>query len=571
MLVLLCGGVTYADDVLWKSLETELQRSAVELRLPGQLPPYYIGYRVNDVKQDRIVASFGGLLTKESHHNRYLRVALRVGDRSFDNGNFICPLYGSSTTPADFTGLPLEDDEYALRQSIWLVTDGTYKKALAVFARKQASIQNQQPRDTIPDFAPAAVCTLLQPLAPEAFDEAYWQDAVAELSGVFRSFPQIRESRVELTFTRGRQYWLDTDLNRSRRNDRIAALEVYATTQRKDGTIGEEMLGFYAPGPDELDMAAMLSEIRAWADTLCRQSHLEVGEGYSGPVLFLDQAAAELVFHILGKGIADPRAPRYESEAVEQGQGERALGGLADRFGHKVTARMLSVHDDAGREHYQGRMLVGHYAVDDEGVVPQRVNVVTDGKLTGYYMSRTPTKQVRVSNGHGRNWLEPYGGRIVGMPANMIIESSAGSTRAELLDQLISLAREYGNTQALIVTRLRPSSYESENDDAPRYARKPAEKKPLLSPAVTAYLVDVATRKMRLCRGMDFSSVTGRVLRDIVATGDRPYVYNVLYRERDNAIPVSVVTPALLVDDLDLVPRDERAVRPPIIKHPFFK
>ena len=65
---------------------------------------------------------------------------------------------------SDQTPLPLDDDYYAIRQALWIVTDGTYKKALERLARKIATLQNQPRKDTVPDFIQIEATKSFEPI-----------------------------------------------------------------------------------------------------------------------------------------------------------------------------------------------------------------------------------------------------------------------------------------------------------------------------------------------------------------------------------------------------------------------
>ena len=132
------------DRALLRALKDEMQRSVTDLKLENQSPPYYLAYRIVDDTKIAIKASYGGLLFSDESRSRNLYIDLRVGNYQLDNSNFLCQTSGSRIIESDRIQLPVEDDYFALRQAIWLVTDGTYKRALEKLARKKAYLQNKQ-------------------------------------------------------------------------------------------------------------------------------------------------------------------------------------------------------------------------------------------------------------------------------------------------------------------------------------------------------------------------------------------------------------------------------------------
>ncbi len=568
-----------ADDlgntVLMQAMNDELNRTMADLRIVNQDRPYYVAYRATDELVTEIQAGFGGLISSASNKNRHLWVDLRVGSQAMDNSNFLSEAGGPSAIESDQTGLPLDDDYYALRQSIWLVTDGTYKKALERLSRKKAVIQNRQAKDSLPDFSPVNPCVEIEPEPSAVPDRPQWESRIKEISKIFQQYPDIDESSVTMRVDRGSRYFLDSEGGRSRAAIGRVAIEVLAKTRSIDGDPLEDFIGFYAQTVDGLPAWDRIHQaVAAMAETLSLASRLKKEEGYSGPVLFLGQAAAELMFQALAKGVSDPRAPLKENDMVSRNANPDNLGALSDRMGRKVLPEFMSAYDDPGLKRWGEVNLVGGFTIDDQGVRAQRVDLVKDGKLTGLLMSRSPIKKIGVTNGHARFRNETYGGRACGMPGVMVVESRVNQTSDELMAELIATAKEYGNQYALIVSRLTPTRPKSTPEQYLRWFMPPAGAgdKPVLSAPSVCYRVDVETGKAELVRGLDFSGVTTRVLRDISAVSRDPYVYNFTYHDSDgNDLPTSVIAPAVLIDEMDLVTKETKPIKAPVLSHPFFK
>ena len=69
----------------------------------------------------------------------------------------------------------------------------------------------------------------------------------------------------------------------------------------------------------------------------------------------------------------------------------------------RVLPASVSLIDDPGAKDYKGTLLVGGYAIDEEGVPGQKVTIVDAGKLKDLLMSRRPGPDFGKSNGHGRS------------------------------------------------------------------------------------------------------------------------------------------------------------------------
>jgi len=576
-LVLVCAQAAEIPDstALYRAASDELARSIKKLQIDKQTRPYYISYRIEDSYVTEIRSQFGSMIYSGDDHSRDVYVNVRVGSYDLDNSGFICQTRSMNLIDSDNTPLPIEDDYYAIRQALWIVTDGTYKKALERYARKIATLQNKPRKDTVPDFARVEKNRVFEPTRTHDIDNDYWEEITCRISDVFKDFPLIHESEATfrtLTMTR---YFLDTEGNQSRTVQKLSMIEVMAKTQSKDGDPLENRIGFYGFEPEDLpDMPLLIKTVQSMAETLSLQVNLEKEEDYSGPVLFTGQAAAELFFQILGKGISDPKTPLFENEMLAQSAASE-LGTLTKRMGRRVMSTFLSAIDDPTIISWHNTPLVGHFTVDDEGVLAQPVEVAIEGKLLSVLMSRTPTKRVPMTNGHARYRDEDYGPRTIGMPSNLIITPNEQYQTEDLGAMLLDICRDYDIPYGIVITRIMPSKSLTLKDRYMRYFQKMSGgsgEKGILSMPVTAYRIDVAKEEVTLIRGLDFADVTTRVLRDIIAVGTEDYVYNFLYRdENGNAYPMSVVAPTVLVEEMDLEGTDATSTKLPILSHPFFR
>jgi hypothetical protein len=74
--------------------------------------------------------------------------------------------------------------------------------------------------------------------------------------------------------------------------------------------------------------------------------------------------------------------------------------------------------------------------------------------------------------------------------------------------------------------------------------------------------------KEQLVRGATIAQLSVRALREILATGNRSWVYGFAAPSNGFAIPTSVVAPSLLFEDIEVKKRSEPNKRPPLIPRP---
>src|SRR6185312_12252170 len=115
-------------------------------------------------------------------------------------------------------------------------------------------------------------------------------------------------------------------------------------------------------------------------------------------------------------------------------RGENEGQTFTKMVGKQVLPRFLSVEDDPTLASLGGIELSGNYNYDDEGEKGEKVELISNGILKQFLMSRLPVKGFEHSNGHGRaqDGLMP-----VGRQGNLIVRSSKTVPEAKLRQALI--------------------------------------------------------------------------------------------------------------------------------------
>jgi TldD protein len=501
-----------SNDPTLKAMQDELDREKSLLVLPGMQRPYFIEYRLDDLDSYEALASYGALTREEANHQRVARVTVRVGDYTID----------SSTGRGDGVAAlaPRDNNPEALRYAFWIATDTAYKNALHAYAAKQAALKSFQTPQMEHDFAEAKAVVHIAPLVMMDLDRKEWKRRMIEASGLFATAPEVRASADQVQY--------------SVANIRAVAVNRYLVNT--EGTVVRQGYTGYSAGisvggqaPDGMRLsrdngttAADAKELETWPvfrqrviDDLksleaLRTAPLVPAEDYHGPILFSGDAASDVMQHLF--------VPNVEADRPAMGTTARTTGAYASSYKSRVLPTMLSVTDDPLMTKFAGKTLLGAYAVDDEGVPAQSVDIVVKGILQNYLIGREPVKDFPLSNGHGR--------AAAGQPAHSragitIVKSSEAIPVNELNKRLLAMAKEQGRDVYSVETLA----------DA-------------LAPRLL-YRVHPDGSK-ELVRGAVFDELDNRSLRsDIVAIGDDPYVSNSL-----GAISQTVIAPSLLFDDI---------------------
>jgi len=572
------GKLAGEPDVVLRAMRDELTRNASDLRLGELEKPYYLEYEVGDVVALEIDASFGALVHSQYERSRPARVAVRVGSYDVDSSEFV----GQRSWFANFSPargrLVLDNDYAALRRDLWLATDNSYKQALEQIAAKRAALRNTEEKEPAPDFAPTPATTFLPPAKPvPALECKKWEDLTRRLSALFRAYPQIETSRIELRIATGTSYFLTSEGTTIREPGTSARLVAQASTHAADGMPLSDFASFYGNAVDELPAEARAAAaVNAMAKRLSERAAARVLDKYAGPVLFSDQASGELFARILAPELSGQRPPLC-ADPRTSAMTHSSL--VADRIGRPVLPENFSVVDDPGKTTFRGEPLAGNYRFDDEGVPAQAVRLVDKGVLKTLLMSRRPRKEIPAANGHGRR----MGGGIDALVANLFIQASGGKSDAELEHDLRKSAKDAGLEYGIRIARMDDRTLSGSDGLALMMSGARGRQASPLGTALLVYKVYVKDGHKELVRGLSLQDFGLRTLKEIRAAGRDLTVNNTAASSASlaamfswasgmgaDSVPAAVIAPAVLFPDLELSQQALQPEKPPLLPHPFF-
>lgn len=537
------------ESPVMSAMIDELARSMKELRLKDQPAPYYIEYEVWDRAQTRVTARLGALVEDLNGRNRSLRVNVRVGSYDFDSSLFNAPGAGSggvvSLASDGSISAPLDDDYDAMRRQIWLATDAAYKRAVGVFARKQAAFQNRAGGgDVVPDFSREVPAQTVASGHPLQFVNRDWPARARQISAVFAAVPAIEASDVSVADTRGTRYYVNSEGAKVVAPLEMATLRVSAETKATDGTsirdmftVVEKQLRDMPPVPE------LVARARALADRLAALRTAPVAEEYAGPILLEGQASAELVSQVLLQPLLARRPPESAGRGGRGGTPPPVTPFLR-RIGLRVLTEPFSVMDTPSLTQFEGRPVPGSYLVDDYGIKPKDVSLVEKGRLVTLLTGRTPLKGFLNSSGHTR------GGDV--QPSVIQIQSAEAIPAAELRSKYLELLKTQDREFGYILRGLAaPGEVPGGGGGGP----------------VVLHGVKVTRDgKEELVRGLRLTSVAPASFRDLMdASRERT-----LYSFRATSVDaISVIVPNLVFEELELQQTREIAQKPPVVKSPL--
>jgi len=539
------AGAQQGTPVLLDAMTGELHRAFTSLGKQGdekQLPPYFMSYSVSDSSAVSIRAQFGALADSSSERVRVADVQIRLGDPKLDN------THGTHRSSGVHSfQLPLSDDAAALRRALWLGTNSGYGSALDNYLRVKTEAQvRAKEEDSSPDFSQEKPQTsIVKPAPPVVVDRAAWEQRVRGLSKIFREFPDVYQNIVMLTVQNETDYFVSSEGSRVISPHQAARLVVFAVTRADDGMDLYRAQTFEAetvaglPAQPELDAA-----MRELGKSLEALRRAPVTEPFNGPAILSGRAAAVFFHEVLGHRLEGQR-----QRGDEEGQT------FTKELNKEVLPPFLSVADDPTVERFQQTWLSGTYDYDDEGQKAQRVDLIQDGVLKTFLMSRLPIASFAGSNGHGR----AQSGRMpTGRQGNLIVTSTKQVPEAELHRQLIEEAKKQGKPYGLYFEDISSGFAVTQRSSPQAFSVVP----------LVVWRVYVDGRPDELVRGVSIVGTPLAAMKRILVTGDKSEVFNGECGAESGTIPVSAVAPSMLLSEMETQRQPQGTARPPILPIP---
>jgi predicted Zn-dependent protease len=534
-----------ATPVLLDAMSTELHRAFTSLGKPGdekQPSPYFLSYSVRDNDGVFVMAQYGALTRSAASRERMADVQVRIGDPKLDN------THGDHRASAvNSLQLPLGDDRQALARTLWLATNAGYATALDNFLRVKTESQvRAREEDNSPDFSQQQPQTAIQaPARKIEMDRSAWEKRVTALSKVFREFPDVYQNAAILSVANGTTYFVSSEGSKIVTPNVSARLMVLAVTRADDGMDLFRAQTFEAETPDGLPSQDKLeAAARELGKSLEALRKAPLTEPFDGPAILSGRAAAVFFHEVLGHRLEGQR-----QRGDEEGQT------FTKELNKDVLPSFLSVADDPTITNFKGTWLSGTYAYDDEGQKARRVDLIQDGVLKTFLMSRLPIASFSDSNGHGR----AQAGRVpTGRQGNLIVTSTKTETEADLRKQLVEEAKKQGKPFGLYFEDI-SSGFALTTRSSPQAFQ--------VIPLVV-YRVYVDGRPDELVRGVSIVGTPLAAMKRILATGDKSEVFNGECGAESGTIPVSAVAPAMLVSEMETQRQPQGTARPPILPIP---
>jgi TldD protein len=533
--------------LLIDTMEAELHRAMGSLGNTAtdatqQPKPYFLSYAVSDSDGIVMSAQFGAIAVSNESRRRMADVQVRLGTPAEDNTHGDHRNSALTTVP-----LPLTDDGDALARSLWFATNRGYARALDGYLKVKTEQQvRAKEEDGSADFSSEKPASDLLPSPPAlVVDRNAWQDRLRELSGIFKQYPDVFFNNVTLEASTETDYFVSSEGAKVATPNHVARLIIVARTRAADGMDLFRAETFEADEVGHLpDQKTLTDKTIAMAKNLEALREAPVTEPFNGPAILSGRASAVFFHEVLGHRLEGQR-----QRGDDEGQTFTKL------LGKQILPSFLSVSDDPTLATFDGVSLSGHYSYDDEGQPARRVDLIKDGVLDTFLMSRLPIASFSISNGHGR---AEVGHMPTGRQGNLIVTSTKTVSDTELREMLKAEAKKQGKAYGLyfedissgfaVTTRRSPQAFQ-------------------VIPLVV-YRVYVDGRPDELVRGVSIVGTPQAALNRILATNNKQDIFNGICGAESGSIPVSAVAPAMLVSEIETQRQAQGTARPPILPPP---
>ena len=524
-------------------LKSELDREFTTLKAKGDPAPYYMAYEVTEDQTDTASAAGGALIEDVHQHGRGVDTTIRVGTPKFDNYH---PYKGNRVRFTTLTSLSLDDKPDQIRRALWEETNRVYRSAsrrllqLKTDQELLAAEPNQEA-----DFSSQPAQTYSQLPETYRYDMKNWVQKLRGWSAEFREHPKILGSGVSFLAKRQIKTFVNTEGSSIEQGSNFFRIEIKGVALAPDGMDVGLFDTIEASDPAHLPNDKTVSaHVQSVAKKLDALVNAPPAEPIVCPAILSGRASAVFFHEIFGHRVEGQRL-----KDVADGQT------FVKMIGQKILPDFISVDFDPTLRQYKGTDLIGYYDYDDQGVKARPVKVVEDGVLKTFLMSRSPVGQFHESNGHGRRQA---GYEVAARQSNLIVDSSKQVSdqelRAELIDQIKKQNKPYG-----LYFQEVSSGYTTTG----RQGLQAFTVVPLV-----VYRVYPDGRPDELIRGVDIVGTPLASFQKILATSDHFEVFNGFCGAESGSIPVSAVSPAILVSEIETQKKQNAQQKQPLLPRP---
>ncbi len=523
-------------------------RRALRMKVSGFPRPYYSSFLLRDINWFNTWASAGSTYRKRSDHTRNVFCDIRVGSYRYDqtsNGGLLDN--DEDLESMNHITAPIDDRVHdGLRLALWRLSEAKFREALSDYSTKESNrISTPDPNRHLASFLKLKAHRSIKFKRPEKVDEERWTYFCKAASRWLSDLPHVSGSYVEFDASQETKIFVSTENRVIVQHQQIFSLSASMRKLHADGHTIEQELVLNCGSQSELpDLRSFKRALNKKYQQLLKLSRAKTIHAFSGPVL-LYPAPAGLLFH-------EAIGHRLEgSRLLSVGEGQTFKG----QIGKRILNVDLSIRDNPKMKYFRGVRCVGAYDYDDEGTPSRSANLIHDGILMDFLSTRASLNRKKfIPNGHARN--RKYQRPISRMGVT-IVEGKGGLSHQQLKELLLEQIREQKKPFGMIVYETSGGETETTSYDFQAFSGE------------ISYATLIYPDGKEVCvRGVNFVGTPLQALNNIIAIGNELEIDNAYCGAESGFIPVTTISPAILLSNLELQAKDEELVAQNILPRP---
>lgn len=546
--VILIGSLTIGANISYGltteeilgTMHTELTRSMQVLE--EQTPPvHYLSYELTSSQERSISAQWGHATGESDEYSATIDVELRIGSNTLDSSRELPQQSNTYFSPTVSVGI---DSPSSIKQALWSITDNHYKIAKAKFSQLESADQfTTESTREYADFSAGEKYHSVEPALALEWDDA-WNDRIVALSKVFEGAQEIELGVVGLRAELNNVYFTNSEGSKIHQVHRLYSLRMEVRAQTELGARLSRSSIQHGFSLDELPpQDELLAIAKSLRDDVLNLTKSHYVDPYTGPAILSGRASAVFFHEILGH--------RLEGQRLRLARDAQTF---KEKIGEQVLPASFSVNFDPTAHHLGKVPLIGTYRFDNQGIRARNVPVIENGLLTSFLMSRSPLEEFAFSNGHGRKIV---GRAPFARQSNLFVSSTESISSDALKEMLITKVEDAGLEYGLLFEDI-TGGYTFTGRGMPNAFN--------VTPTMV-YKVYVDGSE-ELVRGVDLIGTPLTVFSRILAADDQVDVFNGMCGAESGFIPVSAVSPSILVDQIEVQKKELSQRRPPLLSPP---
>ncbi len=521
-------------------LLNELKRSHTTLKKkkPGV---YYLAYLFRNSRMEGIQGRLGAITHFRKKTKNSAFCDLRVGSYRYDNvqSGGLIPRSSETEEGEDLSLMPQEVHEDAYRHSLWRLTEARYREAAEEYYNKKSrELHYVDLNRDLPAMLKRKPIHHWNYSPMIQIDMDHWANILRKAGDVTRNHSDIKNSFFDFFIHYRQTLMVNSEGSVILQQSQIFELRGYFWLLTANGEGISQEISFITgshldlPGEQEF-----LRKVKEKIQLLQKMEKAPIINAFSGPVL-LDPKPAGLFFHeVVGHRLEGSRLLSLEEGST-----------FRDLKGKRLTPDFIDIIDDPTLDSFGKQATLGFFDYDDEGSKSKSTLLVEKGILKRFLSTASPLPSQRELNGHARNQLSE---RPISRMGNLIVKNRKPVSRDKLKEMFLQEIRKSGKPFGIHIIETLGGETETSSYDFQAFKGE----------------ILHATRvfpdgREELVRGVDFVGTPLSALDSVVVMGDDATLDNSFCGAESGIIPVSSISPSLLMKNLELQTNDRERYAP---------